>query len=177
MTCAGRGAILRGIGASAGEPVPLHLRLPAGVLRGQLRGGGRPGVPHPGGPGCRRLQGSSQDPNPGVRTRETCKHHRVPTPHPPSSTRGKAGRNHLNEEIIPRVPTSPSTRGKAGRNHLNKEIIPRVPTSPSTRGKAGRNHLNEENTPLLPTGIGEQFSQTISNLEHAALLRRCKLPL
>jgi hypothetical protein len=61
----GRGAILRGVGASAGAPVPLHLRLLAGVLRGQLRGG-RAGVPHPGGPGCRRLQGSSQDPHPGV---------------------------------------------------------------------------------------------------------------
>ncbi len=43
--------------------------------------------------------------------------------------------------------------------------------------KAGRNHLNEEIsqiTPLLPTGIGERYSQTISNLEHAALLRRCE---
>jgi hypothetical protein len=32
--------------------------------------------------------------------------------------------------------------------------------------------------PPLPTGIGERFSQTISNLyvEHAALLRRCELP-
>jgi hypothetical protein len=46
----------------------------------------------------------------------------------------------------------------------------------STRGKAGRNHLNEEITPLLPTGIGERFSQTISNLGHAALLRRYELP-
>jgi hypothetical protein len=27
--------------------------------------------------------------------------HRVPTPIPPSSTQGKAGRNHLNEEITP----------------------------------------------------------------------------
>ncbi len=43
--------------------------------------------------------------------------------------------------------------------------------------KAGRNHLNEEITPLLPTGIGERDSQTISNLVHAALLRRCELPL
>jgi hypothetical protein len=36
----------------------------------------------------------------------------------------------------------------------------------------GKNHLKEEITPLLPTGIGERFSQTISNLGHAALLRR-----
>ncbi len=43
--------------------------------------------------------------------------------------------------------------------------------------KAGRNLLNEEITPLLPTGIGEQYSQTISNLGQAALLRRCELPL
>jgi hypothetical protein len=55
----------------------------------------------------------------------------------------------------------------------------RVPTPippSSTLGKAGRNHLNEEITPLLPTGIGERYSQTISNLGHAALLRRCELP-
>ena len=43
--------------------------------------------------------------------------------------------------------------------------------------KTGKNHLNEEITSLLPTGIGKRFSQTISNLGHAALLRRCELPL
>jgi hypothetical protein len=42
---------------------------------------------------------------------------------------------------------------------------------------AGKNHLNEEITPLLPTGIGERYGQTISNLGHAVLLRRCELPL
>jgi len=31
--------------------------------------------------------------------------HRVPTPIPPSSTQGKAGRNHLNEEITRLLPT------------------------------------------------------------------------
>ncbi len=41
---------------------------------------------------------------------------------------------------------------------------------------AGKNHLNEEITPLLPTGIGERYCQTISNLRHSALLRRCELP-
>ncbi len=40
------------------------------------------------------------------------------------------------------------------------------------------NHLNEEITsPPLPTRIGERYSQTISNLEHATLLRRCELLL
>jgi hypothetical protein len=53
---------------------------------------------------------------------------------------------------------------------------PPPPTS-SNRGKAGRNHLIVEITPLLPTGIGELFSQTLSNLGHAALLPRCELPL
>ncbi len=43
--------------------------------------------------------------------------------------------------------------------------------------KTGRNNLNEEITSLLPTGIGERCSQTISNSELAALLRRCELPL
>ncbi len=52
----------------------------------------------------------------------------------------------------------------------------RPPPPSSTRGKAGRNKLNEEITSLLPTGIGERFSPTISNLGHAALLRRCELP-
>jgi hypothetical protein len=52
-----------------------------------------------------------------------------------------------------------------------------IPSPSSTLGKAGRNQLNEEITPLLPTGIGERFSQTISNLGHAALLRRLEIPL
>jgi hypothetical protein len=43
--------------------------------------------------------------------------------------------------------------------------------------KTGKNQLNKEITPLLPTGIGRRFSQTISNLGHAALLRLCELPL
>jgi hypothetical protein len=30
---------------------------------------------------------------------------------------------------------------------------------------------------FLPSGIGKRYSQTISNLEHAALLRRCERPL
>ncbi len=32
-------------------------------------------------------------------------------------------------------------------------------------------------SPLLPTWIGERYSQTISYLGHAALLRQCELPL
>jgi hypothetical protein len=51
------------------------------------------------------------------------------------------------------------------------------PPPSSTRGKAGRNNLNEEITPLHPHWKGERFSQTISNLGHAALLRRRELPL
>ena len=52
---------------------------------------------------------------------------------------------------------------------------PETPESPLplSAAKAGRNHLNEQNTPLLPNGIGEQDSQTISNLSQAALLHRC----
>ncbi len=56
----------------------------------------------------------------------------------------------------------------------------RVPTPlPLPLGifKADVNHLNEEITLLLPTGIGERYSQSISNLGHAALLHRCELPL
>jgi hypothetical protein len=53
----------------------------------------------------------------------------------------------------------------------------RVPTPPpppsTTLAKTSRNHLNDEITRLLPTGICERYSQTISNLGHAALLRRC----
>jgi hypothetical protein len=63
---------------------------------------------------------------------------------------------------------------KVGSNH-------RVPTPPPPLplplARACRNHLNEEITPLLPTGIGERYSQTISNLGHASLLSRCELPL
>ncbi len=43
--------------------------------------------------------------------------------------------------------------------------------------KTGKNHLSEEINPLLLTGIGERYCQTIANLGHAALLRRCELPL
>jgi hypothetical protein len=42
--------------------------------------------------------------------------------------------------------------------------------------KTGKNHLNEGISLLLPTGIGERFSQIISNLGYAALLRQCELP-
>jgi hypothetical protein len=62
---------------------------------------------------------------------------------------------------------------------LDSRISPtgcRPPPPPSTGGKAGGNHLNEEITPLLPHWIAERFSQTVSNLGHAALLHRCELP-
>jgi hypothetical protein len=51
------------------------------------------------------------------------------------------------------------------------------PTLPERVANGGRNHLNEEITPLLPTGMGERYGQTISNLGHAAPLRRCEIPL
>jgi hypothetical protein len=63
--------------------------------------------------------------------------------------------------------------------HLSTAVGPQGadPHPPSsTRGKAGRNQLKEEITHLLPTEIGDQNSQTISNLGHAALVRRCELP-
>jgi hypothetical protein len=44
-------------------------------------------------------------------------------------------------------------------------------------GTAGKNHLNEEITPLIPTGIGVRYCQTITNLRHSAILRRCEFPL
>jgi hypothetical protein len=50
------------------------------------------------------------------------------------------------------------------------EVGHRVPTPPPHSPPAGRNHFNEEITPL-PTGKGERYSQTISNLGLAALLR------
>jgi hypothetical protein len=59
--------------------------------------------------------------------------------------------------------------------HSHRALTPSP--SPLRVAKTGKNHLNEESTPLLPTGIGERFSQTIENLGHAALLRRCELPL
>ncbi len=52
-----------------------------------------------------------------------------------------------------------------------------LPPHPLRVAKTDKNHLNEEITPLLPTGIGKRFSQTISNLGHATLLRRCELTL
>jgi hypothetical protein len=66
------------------------------------------------------------------------------------------------------------------RRQLIEKWHHRVPTPlplPLIVAKAGRSHLNEEITLLLPTGIDERYSQTISNLGLAALLRRCELPL
>ncbi len=51
------------------------------------------------------------------------------------------------------------------------------PSLPLCVATAGKNHLNEEITPFLPTSIGERCSQTILNLGHAAVLRRCELTL
>jgi hypothetical protein len=60
---------------------------------------------------------------------------------------------------------------------LTGRRLPPPPPPPLRVAKTGENNLNEEITPLLPTGIGERFSQTISNLGHAALLCHCELPL
>ncbi len=48
----------------------------------------------------------------------------------------------------------------------------RVPTPPpsTTRAKTSRNNLNDEIIRLLPTGIGERYSQTISNLANKRIV-------
>jgi hypothetical protein len=66
--------------------------------------------------------------------------------------------------------------GKGGAGEVESTPPQRVPTSPPPL-RVGRNHLKEEIIHLLPTGIAEIYTQTISNLGHAALLRRYKLPL
>jgi hypothetical protein len=71
--------------------------------------------------------------------------------------------------------TSLRLYAQQGERDISTGCRPHPPSS--TRGKAGRNHLNEEITPRLLTGIGERYYQTISKLGHAALLRRCELPL
>ncbi len=82
----------------------------------------------------------------------------------------------IKRESVPFTRTKYGTGGTVtGYQYPPQGAEPHPPSS--TRGKTGRNHLNEEISPLLPTGIGERFSQTISNLGHAALLRRCELPL
>jgi hypothetical protein len=58
---------------------------------------------------------------------------------------------------------------------MNDHRAPTPSPPPLRLAKTGKNHLNEEITPLLPTGIGERFSQPVSNLGNAALLRRCEL--
>jgi hypothetical protein len=55
--------------------------------------------------------------------------------------------------------------------------LPPPPPFPLRGAKAVRNPLKMYNIPLLPTGIDERYSQNISNLGHAALLRRFELPL
>jgi hypothetical protein len=58
-----------------------------------------------------------------------------------------------------------------------EKVLDNYYSPPPTCSEDRKNHLNEEITPLIPTGIGERFRQTISNLGHGALLRRCELPL
>ncbi len=52
-----------------------------------------------------------------------------------------------------------------------------LPPIPRRVAKADRNHLTEEITHLLHIRLGERKSQTLQNLGHAALLRRCELLL
>jgi hypothetical protein len=72
-------------------------------------------------------------------------------------------------------PDRPGSALSIGSKSASQDADPR-PLSFSV-AKAGKYHLNEEITPVLTTGVGERYSQTISNLGRAALLRRCKLPL
>ncbi len=68
----------------------------------------------------------------------------------------------------------PETRCRKG---LGREGADPNPPS-STRGKAGIELTwKSKIAHLFPTGTGERYSQTMSNLGHAALLRRCELPL
>jgi hypothetical protein len=67
--------------------------------------------------------------------------------------------------------------GGGFRGHWGIPTGCRPPTLPLPVAAAGKNHLKDEITPLLPTGIGKRYSQTISNLGHGALLRRCELAL
>ncbi len=67
-------------------------------------------------------------------------------------------------------------RGQQAVLNLFLAVLSGLATALRT-AKTGKNHLNEEITPLLPTGICERFSQTISNIGHAALLRRRELSL
>jgi hypothetical protein len=62
-----------------------------------------------------------------------------------------------------------------GLNHTVPTLPPPLRLHIAT---ARKNHLNDEiNYPPPPTGIGERYSQAISDLGHAALLRQRELPL
>jgi hypothetical protein len=79
----------------------------------------------------------------------------------------------MNVECIPIIEQFVSAE-----HHIPPSLYPThrvlTPPPPPLRGvKAGMSKI----PPLLPTRIGERYSQTISNLCHAALLRRCEFPL
>ncbi len=66
-----------------------------------------------------------------------------------------------------------------GRSYVKAQVADPPPPS-SKPATAGRNHLNLQNTPSRlhpppPTAIGERYSQSLSNLCQAALLRWCEL--
>ncbi len=61
-------------------------------------------------------------------------------------------------------------------HHGNNHRVLTPPPRPVKAVKAGTNHFEQAKYPLLPIGIGVQYSQTISKLSQAALLRRCELP-
>jgi hypothetical protein len=62
--------------------------------------------------------------------------------------------------------------GSAQRRDSRVQGADPHPFPSSTREKAGRKTI-----PLLPFGIDERYGHTILNLGHAALMRRCELPL
>jgi hypothetical protein len=82
---------------------------------------------------------------------------------------------YIERKIYGEPPLDLAMQGPRGMSYSHR--VPTPAPLPLREGRQGRNHLNEEIIPLLLSGIGEQYSQTISNLEHAALSRRCELPL
>ncbi len=74
------------------------------------------------------------------------------------------------------IPWAPKTELGILSSHIRAQGADPFPTS-STCKRRQVKLIWTRKLPPPPPGMGERFSQTISNLGHAALVRRCELPL
>ena len=86
----------------------------------------------------------------------------MPTPTSPSSSRGKAGRNHLNEEIIPLLPTGIGERFSRTISNLGHGALLRRCELPPINESAELTRVDRG--PLVVNSVLLRFAPTIPYL-------------